>query len=227
LYNESKQLIRTYDPLTSLSVTLDTTLKTGIYYLVLDGTGNANANNYSSIGSYTLTGFRGALPITKVSLNGSSIKNAHQLNWDIITDEPVQQLEIESSINGELFNAISTAKAETKLFTCLPTDEKNRFYRLKATSVYNQIMYSNIIYLKGIEPKMKAFTIGNFVSDKISLTANENYQYKLMDNYGRVLEMGSGYKGIQQINMIGKSAGIYFLQIFGTTQKMTERIVKQ
>jgi hypothetical protein len=227
LYNESKQLIRTYDPLTSLSVTLDTTLKTGIYYLVLDGTGNANANNYSSIGSYTLTGFRGALPITKVSLNGSSIKNAHQLNWDIITDEPVQQLEIESSINGELFNAISTAKAETKLFTCLPTDEKNRFYRLKATSVYNQIMYSNIIYLKGIESKIKAFTIGNFVSDKISLTANENYQYKLMDNYGRVLEMGSGYKGIQQINMLGKSAGIYFLQIFGTIQKMTERIVKQ
>jgi hypothetical protein len=39
--------------------------------------------------------------------------------------------------------------------------------------------------------------------------------------------MGTGYKGNQQINMIGKSAGIYFLQIFGTTQKMTERIVKQ
>jgi hypothetical protein len=88
-------------------------------------------------------------------------------------------------------------------------------------------MYSNIIYLKGIEDKIKAFTISNFVSDKISLTANENYRYKLMDNYGRVLEMGSGYKGKQQISLLGKSSGIYFLQIFGATQKTTERIVKQ
>ncbi len=227
LYNEAKQLIRTYDPLTSLSVSLDTSLKTGIYYLALDGTGNANANNYSSIGSYTITGFRSALPITKVSLSGSLVKNAHQLNWDIITDEPLQKLEIESSLNGERFDKISTITSQSKVFTCLPTDNNNRFYRLKATSVYNQIMYSNVIYLKGIETKIKAFTISNFVSDKISLTANENYQYKLMDNYGRVLEMGSGYKGNQQINMIGKSSGIYFLQLFGATQKMTERIIKQ
>jgi len=227
LYNESKQLLRTYDPLTSLSVTLDTTLKTGIYYLVLDGTGNANANNYSSIGSYTMTGFRSALPIKKVSLNGSSIKNAHQLNWDIITDEPLQQLEIESSIKGEIFNKISTVKGDEKMFTCMPTDNNSKFYRLKATSIYNQIMYSNVIYLKGMESNIKAFTISNFVSDKISLTANENYRYKLIDNYGRVLEMGSGYKGNQQISLLGKSSGIYFLQIFGATQKTTERIVKQ
>ena len=126
-----------------------------------------------------------------------------------------------------MFNKISSVKNDTKIFTCTPIDNNSKFYRLKATSIYNQIMYSNVIYLKGIETKIKAFTISNFVSDKISLAANENYQYKLMDNYGRVLEMGSGYKGNQHINMIGKSAGIYFLQIFGTTQKMTERIVKQ
>jgi hypothetical protein len=224
LYNQAKQLIRTYDPITSLSVSLDTTLKTGTYYLVLDGTGNAYANNYSSIGSYTLTGFKSALPITKVSLSGSSINNKHQLTWDIITDEPLQQLDIESSTNGVVFDKISSVNNVTKSFTCTPTE--NKFYRLKATSIYNQIMYSNVIYLKGIETKIKAFTIGNFIADKISLTATENYRYKLMDNSGRVLEMGSGFKGSQQINMNGKSAGIYFLQIFGTTQKMTERIIK-
>ena len=46
LYDQNKTLMKTYDALNTMSITIDTTLKTGVYYFVLDGTGNAYASNY-------------------------------------------------------------------------------------------------------------------------------------------------------------------------------------
>lgn len=47
-------------------------LPAGTYYIVLDGSGNMNTDNYGSLGSYTLNGFKSALPIRDVTLNGQT-----------------------------------------------------------------------------------------------------------------------------------------------------------
>ena len=70
LYNAAKQAIRTYDPSTLLSVTIDTLLPAGTYYMSLIGTGNVNLPAYGSLGSYNLSGTfspAGALPIREVA----------------------------------------------------------------------------------------------------------------------------------------------------------------
>jgi hypothetical protein len=56
--NASGSIIANYDYIDSLHAFMDTTLNAGTYYLVIDGTGNINsANDYGSLGSYTIDGY--------------------------------------------------------------------------------------------------------------------------------------------------------------------------
>ena len=56
LYNNSLELLQTYNPETVLSVMVDTILNPGTYYFKVEGRGNANAPHYASLGAYTLAG---------------------------------------------------------------------------------------------------------------------------------------------------------------------------
>jgi hypothetical protein len=100
LYSSPTNLIRDYNPLGSLSVTIDTVLNAGTYYIKIFGTGNSNIGPYGSLGAYTINGSFGSLPIHDVSLNGTVDKNIHSLTWRIIADEPVKTVEVEASIDG-------------------------------------------------------------------------------------------------------------------------------
>ena len=104
LYNENGNLLRTYDPLFSVSVTIDTTLPAGNYYFEVAGCGNTNTTNYGSLGSYRLTGFSSTLALRSVTLSGSVTTNGnHKLNWTVDSDEPVINEEVEVSENGSDF----------------------------------------------------------------------------------------------------------------------------
>ena len=227
LYNEAKTLLRTYDPTNMMSVSLDTTLKAGSYYFMLDGTGNANTSEYGSLGSYTFTGFRSALPIQSVTLTGNVVKNKHELNWNVMADEPIRSVEVEYSTNGNVFNVLNNLALTSRTMSYIPNDAGTRFYRVKATSINDQVVYSNIIALKGAENQVKSFNVSTFVKNQISITAAENYQYKLMDMNGRILATGKGAVGMNTIDMTNKIAGIYVIQLLGNTASQTERIIKQ
>jgi len=227
MYSENQTLIKTFDPATSMSVTIDTLLKPGIYYFVLDGTGNTNATNDGSLGSYTINGFRSALPIHDVTLTGTVAKNKHQLSWNIISDEPVRSAEVEMSNDGILFNTINTVAATSRNFSNTSFDNAIKYYRVKATSVTDQVVYSNVIALRSFETEVKAFTISTFVTQQLSVQAAENFQYKLMDMNGRTLAVGKGNKGYNLIDMNNRVAGMYVIQLFGLTQKQSERFIKQ
>jgi len=71
------------------------------------------------------------------------------------------------------------------------------------------------------------FSVSTFVTSQVSINASENYQYKLMDVNGRTISIGKGNKGFNTIDMNNKLAGIYIIQLFGTTTKYSERIIKQ
>jgi hypothetical protein len=227
MYDEAQVLVKTFDPTNTMGVTIDTTLKPGIYYFVLDGTGNVNASNYGSLGSYSFSGFRSALPIHDVSLSGTVSKNKHQLSWNIISDEPVRSVEVEVSNDGSNFNAVNTVGATSRNFSYTTFDNAIKYYRVKATSVIDQVVYSNVIALRSNEKETQAFTISTFVTQQLSVQAAENFQYKLLDLNGRTLAVGRGNKGYNIIDMSNKVSGSYVIQLFGITQKQSERFIKQ
>ncbi len=227
LYNSSAALIRTYDPGNTMSVTIDTILNAGGYYLKIDGTGNVNVGEYGSLGSYTINGTSGALPIHDVSLNGTTEKNQHKLSWKIIADESVKTIVIEASEDGNRFNTLTTASGTATNFSYHSYKPGPIYYRLKVTSVLDQTVYSNTIVLKGTGNIERPFYVSTLVRDQITINAVRGYQYLLSDMNGRTVSKGTGLAGINKINFPDQPNGMYIIRLFSNNEQQTERIIKQ
>jgi hypothetical protein len=227
LYNAAASLIQAYDPLTTMSVTIDTILNAGTYYIKVQGTGNTNIGAYGSLGEYTLNGSSGALPIHDVSLSGTVDKNKHNLNWRIIADEQIKSVIVEASNNGSNFNSLTTVAPASDKFSYQPYNNGTVYYRLKVTSVLNQTVYSNTIALKATGNSDKLFHVSTLVQNEITVNAAENYKYRLSDMNGRNIVTGTGLKGISKVDVSNLSGGMYVIQLFSNDQRQTERIIKQ
>ena len=227
LYSSPTTLIREYDPLGTLSITIDTILTAGTYYFKVIGAGNSNITSYGSLGAYTLNYTSGALPIHDVILSGKTEKNKHILNWRIIADEPVKSIVVETSADGSNFNQLTTVAPAVDKFSYLPYKDNSIFYRLKVTSVINQTVYSNTLVLKDAGNTDKVFNVSTFVQNEITINAAANFQYIISDINGRIITTGSGVKGFNKVNISNQSNGMYVIQLFNKDERQTERIIKQ
>lgn len=220
-------LVSTYNPINTLSVIFDTTLSAGTYHFVVTGTGNNYTADYGSLGSYTIVGFNGAVPIHDVTLTGNTNKNKHNLNWSIIADEPIKSQIIEVSEDAITYKALSNFAPSTYGFSYAPYQNSTLYYRLKVTSVINQTVYSNVVALKAAGNQSKLYSVTTFVNDEIIINAADNYRYVLSDVNGRIITTGNGLKGINRININSMPGGMYIVQLVNNNQKQTERIIKQ
>ena len=227
LYNSSKNLIATYDPISAMNVVIDTSLNVGDYYLKIAGAANANTTSYGSLGSYTFSGYRGPLPIRNISLKGYNDKGIHKLNWEIIADEPIASQSLEVSENGTDFHSILNDVDGLRKYEYTASEKNKVFYRLKATNVLNQSLYSNILILKTNSISDKLFTVSTLVQDNIIVKANDNFTYNLFDINGRLIQAGNQLKGSTNIKVQNLTKGMYVLQMMTDNYKQTERIIKQ
>ncbi|MBK8609985.1 MAG: T9SS type A sorting domain-containing protein [Chitinophagaceae bacterium] len=233
LYNAAAILIRDYDPVNTMAVTIDTILNAGSYYLKVSGTGNQNIGAYGSLGEYIIAGSFNGLPIHSVSLAGTADKGKHNLSWRIVADEPIKTIEVETSNDGSHFSSLMSVSQSATNFSYQPFKNNNIFYRLKVTSVLDQTVYSNIVALKATDNAEKRFQVSNLVRNEIVVNAAENYQYTLIDINGQTIKTGTGLKGINWIDVSNLPRGINIIQIFnqdhatGSFGRQTERIIKQ
>lgn len=228
LYNQAHTLIRTYDPISSLSVSIDTALLAGTYYMVVKGTGNMNAAEYGSLGSYTITGTSTKiLAINQVTLSGNLLNQTHRLNWIINADEPIVAQSIEVSKDGIHFENLANVNALLKRYEYHPQIQKTLFYRLKVTSSIGETAYSNIISLQAVTGIAHKFTVATLVQQEVKINASAPFEYGLYDVKGRLLLKGKGQNGLTSINANALPAGLYLLQLHSNTYKQTQRIIKQ
>jgi hypothetical protein len=228
LYNAAQQLLRTYDNAGTMNAVMDTALPAGTYYLLIDGAGNANISDYGSLGSYTLSGFSGTLPIRSVQLTGSLDNNGrHILNWSILSDEPLQYITAEVSLDGSRFSPLHTLTGTASGFAYQPYETGDLYYRLHVVSAIGEKVYSNIIKIKNSGKVPGNFSVSTLVNAQLLISAAENYRYAVSDLSGRVLMTGSAAKGINKLNMDNKPAGVYVIQLFGENETFTSRIIKQ
>ncbi len=228
LYDASNVLIRTYNPMNTMAVLIDTILNTGDYFMVVDGAGNSNIDNYGSLGSYTIKSSAGSiLPIRNVTLSGKVDKNRHSLGWKIDSDEPINLLSLESSVDGIHFDEVNTLSNTSTQFVYTPFKKEDLYYRLKVRSVLNQMLYSNTIKLKGVYDLGKPFKVSTFIQQEITVSATQKYQYVISDVSGNTVGKGSGQAGFNKVDMSRMPGGMYVLQLLSNNQKQTERIIKQ
>jgi len=229
LLNSDLQVLQVYDPVDKLNVAIDTTLAAGDYYLVVEGAGNVNTSDYGSLGSYNLSGTFMPLsvtPIKQLLLSGKTDKGTNSLNWNIVADEPIKSLSLESSSNATNFTTLSLVDQAVRNFAYSPFSNENIYYRLKAISVSGQVVFSNVISLKANNNGEKAFKVSTIVHDEITVNATQNFDYKLADMSGRIIQVGKGKSGTNTITINTSPNGIYLIQILSNNQRQTERIVR-
>lgn len=228
LYDAASQLIRTYDPVESLSVSFDTVLNAGTYFLMVDGTGNKNTSDYGSLGSYTISGnIATVLPIKDLTLNGKEQFGKHELRWTLITDDPVKSVSLEVSVDGRNFNQLAIFNSSINTFSYTPDQSGNFFYRIKGISTDGQIVYSNIITLKNISGKNKFLLQSAFVKNEAVIVSTENYQFFINDMNGRKFIYGKGDVGINRIDMNNLPDGIYIVAVLCKNEQYSFKIIKQ
>ncbi len=226
LYNSAAVLIKSYDPVTTMRVAIDTVLNSGAYYLLVSGSGNANTNSYGSLGGYTITGTNTLLPIYSIQLNGTTVNNNTILNWKIIADEAIQQLSIESSLDGKNFSELVQPDVTANRYSYEPNSTATIYYRLKVVLVTGSVSYSNIIALTLADRQKKLFNVSTLTQHIITINATEAYKYVLLNINGAVVGAGNGKQGLNRIDIDEKSNGIYLLNIYTNDSRQTEKIVK-
>jgi hypothetical protein len=226
LYNSAAVLIKSYDPIVTMRVAIDTILNSGAYYLLISGSGNANTNSYGSLGGYTITGTNTLLPIYSIQLNGKMVNNSTILNWKIIADEAIQQLSVESSLDGKNFTELVQPGITSDHYSYKPNVATTIYYRLKVVLATGSVSYSNIIALALDDKTKKLFNVYTLAQHTITINATEAYKYVLINTNGAIVDAGNGKKGINSININERANGIYILNMYTNDSRQTEKIVK-
>ena len=229
LINSSYQVLRIYDSINTLNQTIDTTLESGQYFVMVEGSGNSYTSNYGSLGSYNISGTFTPLfvtPIKQVLLSGKTDNDQNILNWSIISDEPLSILTLESSLDGAEFTTLASFPPTSISYSYSPLTKQNIYYRMKAVSATDQTVYSNVISLTINNNQQSLFNVSTMVHSQITVNAGENFNYQIADMSGRILQGGKGVAGTNTININNNPNGIYLIQIISSSQRLTERIVK-
>jgi len=225
LYDAAKNLLQVFDPGNSMSVIIDTILNAGNYYVLVEGTGNMNATAYGSLGSYTIKGLYGVLPVCTINLNGVVKNNVHQLNWQINCNEVISTVKLQSSVNGVQFSDVNTV-TNSSVYNHLLFQNIDMYYRLQVNTRSGNIFYSTTTMLKKPADDQQ-FIVSSFITSSISILAPSGFKYQLADINGNRLLMGNGKTGYNQINMQNKPAGAYLLVLYGEGVLETVRVIKQ
>ncbi len=222
LYNEAHALVKTIDPLESMSVAFETYLKAGTYYMVVDGVGNRFAGEYGSLGSYSITGTFKTPNAPKVVLSGKTQFGKDMLEWKTTSYDETISEQLEFSTDGIVFTDINVLATIVKSTSLSSGVYQNRYYRVKSTLSSDKTVYSNILLLSNT-----GFEVATLVQSQLVVHANQMYTYILSDMNGRIVSKGNGSMGLNRTNISSLSSGAYIITLIVEGQKTSRRILKQ
>jgi len=225
LYNSRQELIREYNPATQLVAGLDTIIETGLYYLEISGTGNNNTSDYSSLGAYTLTGSINAAPPCRVDFSGSVAGNWHELKWSLSCFEQLSAATIQVAADGNEFSDLRTIGIRETRFSYQPMAAGELYYRLKMQSASGNTSFSGVVRLAAPKAVSEIWASTLNTSD-ITIHAPANFQYRLFDLNGRMVETGQKAAGIQKLSLTNQPAGTYVLWLDACGLRKTVRVLK-
>lgn len=231
LYNSAHTLIDTYNPGNLLSSVIDTALLAGTYYLKVEGEGNIYAPNYASLGSYSLTGkfnSNPTLPLRRLELTGALINDNHKLSWIIDADEAVVSQVLEIATDGRHFSPVTTPATTDRQFMYKPYVSTAAQYRLNVTFDNGKQYYSNIVTLQGTGAVVKPRLVRNVVDNGLlSVNSPGEYQYRIMDMNGHVVNRGQINIGLNTISTPAIAGGMYMIEYTNGMAHWIEKFVRQ
>lgn len=230
LLNSSGNLIKLYNPSASLQVIIDSSLNAGTYFIRLSNVTNDNATNYGMLGNYGITGTFQAgatLPIHSLQLSGRIANEKHELDWNIIADEPIETISVQVSTDGRTFTNLQDINGSLRKFVYQPFEKASMYYRLHVVTASQLTYYSNIVSLREVNANSKYKLLSNMVTgNTIVVNSKGNYNWRILDMNGRNMQNGRMNNGYNRINTVSLSNGMYLLQVIDGTEISTEKLVK-
>jgi hypothetical protein len=233
LYTDSEVLLNTYNPTDVLSATIDTTLNAGTYYLKVQGTGNANAPEYASMGTYVVNAQLsggGTLPLKVLRLMGTLSGDKHNLNWIIEADEQIISQTLEVSTDGRSFVPVTnTNDALLRTYNYRPFSVNGTLlYRINVAFDNGKQYYSNIVAIKqtgNVEiPKL----VTNIASSStIGITSPGIFDYAVYDLSGKSVAKGRLVSGLNNIQLNNATGGMYIIRFAKDNEQWTDKFIRQ
>lgn len=217
-----------YNPENLLRVSVDTILPPGSYFLRVLSKGNANAPDFASLGSYTVTATLAAvtLPLHKLELKATASNNQHRLGWEIIADENVVEQSVETSADGTRFQPLVTVHAQNRSYTHLPAKEGLQYYRLKVMFDNGRTHYSNVAALRSNAPQGRPLLVGNVVTGTLTVNSPGIFTYAIVDLSGRVVAKGRLTQGVNRVETGAATRGLYLISFTNNQEQYTEKFMK-
>lgn len=234
LYDQTETVLSTYNPGNLLNSVADTTLNGGIYYLKVEGKGNAYASEYASLGSYSLQarvepGGGDILPLQDLRLEARWANGDHQLQWSLVADEPVNAQSLEISYDGRVYEPLAEMDAASRYYQYRPVQVVTAtYYRIRVDLADGHRYYSNTAVVQKGQLKDRPTLLQNPTrADQIRIDAPEGCSVRIVDLQGRTLQSGWLQTGIQTLVGNGLKPGIYLLQFNRGKQQWTEKLMIQ
>jgi hypothetical protein len=228
LLNADADTIGRYNPSLLLNAGIDTNLQAGTYYIVSEGTGNANLGDYGSVGYYYMNGaLNNVLPVHRIRLTGSAANQVHALGWSYVTDEPLRELELQLSKDGIHFEKMRSFEPSARGTTHRAPAVANTFYRVKAVVAADErAYYSNIVALHEKQSGQPFQLMTTSGGRSLNIHSTGRYQYQLLMHNGQLLQWGNLSAGLNRIDVKPSADGMLLLRVFDGTQYWTEKFIK-
>lgn len=218
-----------YNPPTVLSAAIDTVLDAGTYYLTVKSTGNINAPDFASLGSYSLNASLAAitLPLHKLELKATAKNNRHNLDWEIVADESVVSQKVEVATDGVNFRKVADVSTGVRNFDYVPENAGLLYYRMNVAFDDGRQYYSNVAVLRGNGSNGKPSLVGNVVSSNLSVNSPAGFAYAVIDLSGRTVTKGQLAQGLNTVNTGFLTSGMYIVQFSNQQEQYTEKFMKR
>ena len=226
LLNTAGDTLGSYNPLTLLDASIDTSLSPGVYYIAVSSTGNINHTGYGCLGAYLFTGsMLTVLPVQQLILYGAASTDRHMLSWRSVSNEATASFTIESSADGKQFQSLAVVPAADQTYSYHPSGA-SMYYRLKSVIPRSgKTFYSNIIHLFTQSAGPDIRLLGNPADPAVLFTSNSNCTYRLFDANGRLLNKGGAVSGINRIDISRAPRGLLLLEVLDATGGRTGKLI--
>jgi hypothetical protein len=237
LQDSKGNTIRVYDPKDSLNARIDTVLNSGSYFVVVDGAGNVNAgNNYGSLGSYTMTGYydgitnmsSSSLSISAVvnSLNASKVKEGNLVSWASNTTKTGESITILYSVDESVFRELARPENNKTSYLHAIKSHGVYSYKLQITEKNGVVRFSNMVTVDA-SAHASVFKVIKQAQQPITINASDPYEFRVIDNNGRIIQAGKASAGTKSIDIRNLPAGIYNLQLMNDKEQRVERFMNR
>lgn len=215
-----------YNPKSLLNAAIDTILAAGTYYFGIDGAGNQNVSDYSSVGLYLLSGSFEKLTVAPtVLLKGDVRRDLNIIRWNIESGPQVRTTYIEYSLDGRLYTPFKDVPLSTTSYAHRPPGG-NVYYRVRMILEDESTEYSNVVTISNTTGA-KVWLLGNIVQNTVQIRTSGEYSYQLIDETGRLLGKGKLTSGINEIPLRTLKQGLILLKVFNQTERYHYRLIKQ